>query len=203
MIKRKTYLICLVSAAVIVCMAVFALFWGVSERQKAVPLLREEIDALALGTESAENENKQLLAELDEVNTELSSKDTVNSYYMEYKKTHDDLTIEIEDLKKQSASLDAEIAEVRKKSGGIEGLIDGKKGKTYTLSPNEVYACPSKIPSGRYTASGSGNFTVLTSSGSARISQNLDVAYGHAYTFNLADTEKIKVTGSVTLTEIK
>lgn len=203
MTKKRLYIISLALVTVILAVLLFYIAYRASVRSKASPALHDEITSLEAATEGIKESNAELQKQLDDIDTELSTKDTVNSYYMEYKKTHDDLKVEVEDLKKQSEALDSEIERVRSESGGIENLSEGKKGKTYTLTSGESYTCPDKIPAGRYSAKGSGTFTVMTASGKARVSQNLDVAYDHSYTFNLSDKERIQVTGNVTLTELR
>lgn len=203
MTKKKLYIISLSAFTVIAATVLFLLAYNQSAKSKARPTLYTEITAFEEGTAQTKAQNEELEKQLEDIDTELSSKNTVNNYYMEYKKTHDDLNTEISDLKKQSSDLDSAIAEKQSELNGTEGLTQGKKGKTYNLTSEEIYTCPDKIPASRYTAKGSGTFTIMTSSGKARASQNLDVAYDHSYTFNLSEGEKIKVTGSVTLTEIK
>lgn len=203
MTKKKLYIISLAAFTIIVSAVLFMWAYNTNAKGRARPTLYDEITAFEESTEKVKTHNEELEKQIEDIETELSSKDTVNSYYMEYKKTHDDLTVEVESLKKQSDDLDDEIEKKRRESGGIENLTEGKKGKTYSLTADEIYTCPDKIPAGRYTAKGSGTFTIMTSSGKARVSQNLDVAYDNSYTFNLTDKERIRVTGEVTLTELR
>ena len=78
-----------------------------------------------------------------------------------------------------------------------------KTGKTYTLKKDQSYTCPSEIPAGRYIATGTGTLVIYSSSGKARVSEDLAVAYNNSYSFTLSEKEKIKATDDIKLTEIK
>ena len=178
--------------------------FGMSARSNARGLLRTEISDITSSTETVSAESEKLKEQIDEVDAELEGRDDLNGHYMEYKKTHDSLTEEITELQSRIESLDKDIEAKRNELGeaGNAG-VNVKKGKKYSLKGNESYACPDKIPAGRYIAEGEGQLTVLNSSGAARISQNLSVAYDHTYTFDLSKGEKVQVTEDITLTELK
>ena len=202
MTQKKLYIISLavltVIAAALLSMAAFA---AGSSRAAQEDIARETA-SLKKQTDVVLEDTKNVKQELSTIEAELSTSDTVNNYYMEFKKTHDALTQEISELNGTLEQLDSEL-EAKRAEGGT-GLISGTKtGRKYTLNANESYSCPDKIPAGRYTAKGGGTLTIINSAGQTRVSQNLSVAYDNSYTFNISDKEKIQVTDSVTLTELK
>ena len=199
---KKVYIVFLILFTVAASGALFYFSYGISAKNMAIPALNQEIKEFEDSTLEAREQNKEMQQQIDDMDTELSTKDTVNNYYMEYKKTHDDLSLEVSELKKLLAELDSELA-AKQGAAGSQSVAEAKKGRTYNLTENTSYTCPDKIPEGRYTAKGSGTFTITSSEGKTRVSQNLDTAYEHSYTFNLSQKESIKVTGEVTLTEIK
>ena len=201
--KKLIALIILAAVTLAAAAGGFFAVYSADSQRRARTALSDEINSIGQRTETSVSENERLQEEINTIDTELSTKDTINNYYMEYKKTHDDLTNEIEELKKQSAALDDEISARQAALVGSEDVKDVKRGKSYSLKKGETYDCTADIPEGRYNASGQGTLTILNSSGKARVSQNLDVAYANTYTFNIYKNEKIKVTGDVTLTELK
>ena len=178
--------------------------FGISAKSNARSLLGTEISDITASTETVSAESEKLKEQIDEVDAELGGRDDLNGHYMEYKKTHDSLTEEITELRNRIESLDKDIEAKRNELGEAGNAeVNVKKGKKYSLSAGESYSCPDKIPAGRYMAEGSGQLTVLNSSGMARISQNLTVSYDHTYTFDLSKGEKVQVTEDITLTELK
>lgn len=203
MTVKKLYLILFISAAVIAAALLFTVGFTADTAARAKDRLGTEISLLNSKRENLEKQKEEMTEKLSGLETELSTKDTVNNYYMEYQKTFDTLTAEIESLKNQSAALDAEITEKEaeaEKAGKIKGTI---RGKTYSLTKNETYTCPDKIPAGRYIVSGRGTVVITAANGKTRAAENLDVAYNNSYTFDLKDREKIKPSENVTLTELK
>lgn len=203
MTVKKLYLILFISAAVIAAALLFTIGFTANTAARAKDRLGTEISLLNSKRENLEKQKEEMTEKLSGLETELSTKDTVNNYYMEYQKTFDTLTAEIESLKNQSAALDAEITEKEaeaEKAGKIKGTI---RGKTYSLTKNETYTCPDKIPAGRYIVSGRGTVVITAANGKTRAAENLDVAYNNSYTFDLKDREKIKPSENVTLTELK
>ena len=200
MTRKKLFLILLsvLTAAVTVSAGIFA--FNISAKNAARGSLDAEISDMTANTELITADSEHLKEQISEIDTELSTRDTVNGYYMEYKKTHDSLSEEVNTLKGELEQLEKDIEEKKKSSGTV---IETKKGKKYALSANNSYSCPDKILAGRYIAEGSGQLTVLNSSGRARISQNLSVAYDHSYTFDLSSGERVQVTEDITLTELK
>lgn len=201
--KRKIYLMSLAALTVLVAAAVFIGGYILSARSAAKPRLNEAVAEVKKNSADIQAVNDDLQSKIDDADTELSTEDTVNNYYMEYKKTHDSLENEVVELKKQNAALDDELSKKEGSAGEIEGLNRGTTGNQYALKKDKSYACPKDVPAGRYTAKGKGTFAVITSEGKARVSQNLDVSYDNSYTFNLSDGESIKTGGDVTLTELK
>ena len=200
MTRKKMFLI-LLSVFTAACSVIACIFtFNISAKNSARESLETEIRDTAADTEIIIADSERIKGQISEVETELSTRDTVNGYYMEYKKTHDSLSEEISVLKSKIEQLEKDIEEKKKSSGSVS---ETKKGKKYALSANKSYSCPDKIPAGRYLAEGSGQLTVLNSSGRARISQNLSVAYGHSYTFDLSSGERVQVSEDITLTELK
>ena len=100
-----------------------------------------------------------------------------------------------------NSELDSQIEELQKQNSSLQ--TTEKTGKTYTLKKDQSYTCPSEIPAGRYIATGTGTLVIYSSSGKARVSEDLAVAYNNSYSFTLSEKEKIKATDDIKLTEIK
>ena len=200
MTKKRLFLILLsvFTAAVSVIAGTFA--FNISAKNTARATLNTEISDITANTETIAADSEILKQQIREVDTELSTRDTVNGYYMEYKKKHDSLAEEISALQSRIAQLDSDIEKMKKNSGSV---AETKKGSKRTLTANKSYICPIQIPEGRYVAEGNGILTVLKSSGRARISQNLTATYNHSYTFDLSEGETIQVSENITLTELK
>lgn len=202
MTQKKLFAISLAALTLAAATAVWFVIFSVSSSGAAKGNIEYETSRLKEQTKSVKRDIDSVKQELSDIDTELSTSDTINSYYMEYKKTHDDLTQEINELEALIGTLDREIEEARAKTG-TPAASSAKTGSTYTLNTNEIYLCPDNVPAGRYQAKGNGTLTITNASGKTRVSQNLSVAYDNSYTFNLSDKEKIQVTDSVTLTELK
>lgn len=203
MTQKRLYLISASVITAVIALILFLVGFNVNTRSIAKEKLESEITVLKKKTDDLQAQKEEIQQQISDIETELSTKSTINNYYMEYKKTHDELTNEIADLKKQSADLDAEIKIKQQELEETSGISEGKRGKSYILKKDTIYTCPDKIPAGRYTVSGSGTLVISSSTGKVRATQNLDVAYNNAYTFNLSDKEQIKVTSEVTITELK
>ncbi len=202
MTKKKLFIILLAAftAAASTAAGIFA--FGASTKREAAAQLETETTDIKADTETITAESEKIKEQISAVDADLSTRNTVNGYYMEYKKTHDSLTEEISSLQSKIEQLDRDI-EAKKSETGDSDTGETKKGKKYSLSAGESYSCPDKIPAGRYVAEGEGQLTVLNSAGRARISQNLSVAYDHTYTFDISKSEKIRVSEDITLTELK
>lgn len=170
---------------------------------RGYPSISSETQIIKNKTREAVSVNEQLEAQLEDIDTKLSDKETENNYYMENYDEQQKLQEEITDLKNRSAQLDEEISQKREKADSIGSLTSGKTGAQYPLDGGKKYTVPQSVPKGRYIAKGQGTITVLSPSGTARLSQNLDVAPGHSHTFDLYEKETITTTGDVMLTEIK
>lgn len=202
MTQKKLYIILLAALVLVVSSAAGTAAYRISSSSAAKPLLERETARLAADTETLISDMDGLRKEMDEVLAGLAEKDKVNSQYMEYKKNHDELATEVSELENRLRELNTETEAIQKELDA-SSVAQNKTGKRYTLTANETYSCPDKLPERRYIANGAGTLTVLTSSGQTRISQNLDVAYDNSYTFNLSRGERVHVTGNVTLTELK
>ena len=202
MTQKKLFIILLAALTVTAASLLSVAAFSVSASNAAREDVAREEKRLREMAAGANDDTKAVKDEISAIEAELSTSDTVNNYYMEYKKTHDALTQEISELKAKLQSLDGELE--AKRAENNKGVISGTKtGKKYTLNANESYTCPDKIPAGRYTAKGGGTLTIINSAGQTRVSQNLSVAYDNSYTFNISDKERLQVTDSVTLTELK
>lgn len=201
MTQKKIFIILLAAVTIAVTTVASAIAFNLSASIAAKPALEAETSKLHADTDALAPQTDKLKKELSEVTAELSTKDTVNDYYMEYKKTHDALTMEVGELQSR---LDALNSDIEKKQKELDGHVsESTTGRRYSLSANESYSCPEKIPAARYIAKGSGTLTITNSSGQTRVSQNLNVSYDNSYTFNLSAKEKIQATGNVILTELK
>ncbi len=203
MTKKILYIIMLAVLTVLISAGLFAIGFTHNLSSLARAKLSEETKMIEDGISAMEPQKAELSQKVEDIETELSTKTTVNNYYMEYQQTYETLKSEIDELKKQSEQLDSEIEAKKQELSSVSGVKSEETGKTYALKNDEVYSCPDKIPEGRYTASGSGTIIISSSTGKTRATKNLDVAYDNSYTFNLSDKEQIKVTGSVKLTELK
>ncbi len=192
--RKKIYITILASVTAAASIISFTTGFCVDTSIRAKDRLRTEISSLEKRRANLDEKKEELSTKLLELETELSSKDTVNNYYMEYQKTHDQLTADITELQKQSSALEAE------KAGRIKGTI---RGKTYSITKDEMYTCPDKIPSGRYIVTGRGTVVIYGTNGKTRAAENLDVSYNNSYTFDLKDKEKFKVNENASLTELK
>ena len=203
MTQKRLYLIFISALTVIAALILFLAGYNITTGSLAGEKLDGEVAVLQKSIDDLQAQKDDLQQQISDIDTELSTKSTINNYYMEYQKKHDELTNEITDLKKQSAELDEQIESKQQELEKSLGISEGKKGKSYVLKKDELYTCPDKIPAGRYTVSGSGTLVITNSSGKVRATQNLDVAYDNSYTFTLSDKEQIKVSSEVTITELK
>ncbi len=186
----------------ILAAAIFTAALALPSNKAASKRLAGEIQSLNASTEKLNAERDETQKKIDDTDTMLSTKNTINNYYLEYKNKRDTLTKEVEDLKKQSSELDAQIEKKRIELENSSGVKTEKRGKSYPLEKNKTYSCPDDVPAGRYIASGSGTVVIISPSGQTRATQNLAVSYNNSYTFNLSDKEKIKSDANITLTEI-
>ncbi len=201
--KKKVFVALLSVFTVAAASTAGIVSYDISAKNNARVLLVTEISDIEESAETVAADSKKIKERISEVDAELNERDTVNNSYMEYKETNDSLSEEITELQSRIDRLDADIEAKKselKESGAISKV---EKGRKYALSGNESYSCPDKLSAGRYIAEGSGQLTVLNSSGRARISQNLTVSYDHTYTFDLSKGEKVQVSEDITLTELK
>ncbi len=203
MTQKKLYLIVISALTLIIAVILFSVTFHINTSSISKEKLASEISVLEKSSSELKSEKEQLEQQISDIDTELSTKTTINNYYMEYKKTYDALTSEISDLKNQSAQLDTEINEKKKELNDNSSVKEEKKGKSYTMKKDEIFTCPDKLPAGRYIVSGKGTFTITSSAGKVRVTQNLDVATDNSYTFNISEKEQIRSTGDVTVTELK
>lgn len=203
MTQKRIHIIILSAVTLLIAAAAFWIGFRINATTLARERLIREVSSIEKNTEALKKSNEELTDSISDLDAELSTKDTINDYYMEYQKQHDQLTDDINSLKEQSASLDSQIDEKRGTLDRNSGVKSGDKGKTYSLKKDEIYTCPDKISAGRYTVTGSGTIVIYSSSGRPRATENLDVAYSNSYTFDLKEKEQIKVSGNATLTEIK
>ncbi len=191
------------AAVIILAAAVLFIFYYVSVRHTAHTALLDEIAELRVSYSSYNEQKASLNNTINNLSADLGTKETMNQYYIDYKKKNDDLQSQVADLKSQSAELDEKITAKKAEIAAAESVKQEKKGKSYTIKANEIYSCPDKIPAGRYIVTGSGSFVIYTETGSVRAGENLDVAYNHSYTFDLKENEHIKSTAQITVTELK
>lgn len=201
---HKRIFITITSIAVLL-LAVMAFFIGfrINLTSVAKEQLTGEIAAVEHKTDDTKKSNEEINSQISDLDAELSTKDTMNNYYMEYQKQHDRLTEDIRALKEESASLDSQIEDTQGNLERNSGVKSGTKGKRYSVKKDEIYTCPDKLPQGRYIITGGGTVVIYSSSGRVRATENLDVAYGNSYTFDLNENEQIKVSQNATLTELK
>lgn len=202
MTRKKLYIIILAILTIVISITVFFIGFRYDSKKIASVRLEKEISAMNTNKTDLEEQKTQIVNRIEEINTELSTKSTINSYFVEAKKKNDELKAAIDELNKKSSELDANI-ESKKNELSSLGKTKETAGKTYTLKKDEVYTCPDKIPTGRYIAKGNGTIIIYSASGKARINQDLSVAFNNSYTFTLNEKEKIKTTDEISLTETK
>ena len=203
MTRKKIYIILLSLLTAAIAATLFITIYNIRINSAADENIKAEIAALNENTAVLEEQKKTISDEINNISADLSTKETINQYYLEYKKTHDSLSEEVTNLQNQANELDEQIEQKRQSLAAPDAIEPETKGKVYALKKNETYSCPDKIPAGRYIVSGTGSFVIYASDGKARANENLDVAYNNSYTFDLDDKEKIKASGDVKLTELK
>lgn len=201
MTSKRFYIALIAFITVLLAIIAFILGFRYNSTSLAKELLTQEISLLEISTSEMQVKKDELNNQISDINTELSTEDTMNNYYMEYYQTREDLQTEIEDLKKQSQELDSKITEIKGQTDNLT-TADETEGKSYSLKSTKTYSCPNDIPAGRYKAQGTGTI-IVSSSGKTRINENLGVAFDNTYTFNLNENEKIKVSSDTKITEIK
>lgn len=200
--KQHIYILILAAVTIILSATAFSLSFGGSAKTVVRAALHREISELQSATLDMNSKKADLSNTVNNLTADLSTKETINQYYIEYKKTNDTLKDEIASLQELSNSLDEQIREKQETISNVK-ISDEKKGKSYTLKPNEIYTCPDKLPEGRYIISGSGSLIVYSANGSPRMNENLDVAYNNSYTLDLKKDEQIRVTDNAVITELK
>lgn len=201
MTSKKFYIALIAFITVLLAIITFILGFRYNSTSLAKELLTQEISLLEVSTSEMQVKKDELNNQISDIDTELSTEETMNNYYMEYYQTREDLQTEIEDLKKQSQELDSKITEIKGQTDNMT-TTDEAEGKSYSLKSTKTYSCPNDIPDGRYKAQGTGTI-IVSSNGKTRINENLGVAFDNTYTFNLNENEKIKVSSDTKITEIK
>jgi len=202
MTLKKLYITSLSIITLLLAFLFFFIGFHADTTSIAKEKLAGEIAVLEKSTVSLNERKSELEEEIQSIETDLSTKDTVNNYYMEYKKTYDELTSEIADLEAELAQLDSELAEKQLQLDTLNGVKKEKEGRKFSLDNSENYTCPDEIPEGRYRAKGNGTIVISTQTGKNLKSENLDTAYQNSYTFNIEKGQQIRVTGNVTLTTL-
>ena len=201
MTQKKLYVIILSFFTIIIGVVCFSLGNYFDTNSLATEKLKTQISALEENTSSLTDTKNDLESQINDLNSELSTKTTVNNYFMEAKKKNDKLKNDITELNQKSSELDSQIEELQNQNSSLQ--TTEKTGKTYTLNKDQSYTCPSEIPAGRYITTGTGTLVIYSSGGKARVSEDLAVAYNNSYSFTLSEKEKIKATDDIKLTEIK
>ena len=114
------------------------LFW---HKFSATEKLKTQISALEENTSSLTDTKNDLESQINDLNSELSTKTTVNNYFMEAKKKNDELKNDITELNQKSSELDSQIEELQNQNSSLQATE--KTGKTYTLKKDQSYTCPS------------------------------------------------------------
>lgn len=201
MTSKRFYIALIAFITVLLAIITFILGFRYSSTSLAKEQLTQEISLLEVSTSEMQVKKDELNNQISDIDTELSTEETMNNYYMEYYQTRENLQTEIENLKKQSQELDSKITEIKGQTDNMT-TSDETEGKSYSLKSTKTYSCPNDIPTGRYKAQGTGTI-IVSSSGKTRINENLGVAFDNTYTFNLSENEKIKVSSDTKITEIK
>lgn len=202
MTSKKIYIILISILSVILSAVLFFIGFRYNTSLIAKQSLNDEITLLESSTSELQAMKDSLDSQISDIDTELSTEETMNNYYMEYYKAREELQAEIEELQSQAQELERQIEE-KKNQTDTMSTSEGKEGKSYNLKSTQTYSCPDDIPEGRYKATGSGTLIISSLSGGTRINENLGVAFENTYTFNLKENEKIKVSADTVLTELK
>ncbi len=200
--KQHLYIIILSALTIALSVTAFFISFNGSARFISRSAMREEISALQSTVSDMKANKADLSNTINNLTADLGTKETINQYYIDYKKTNDALKSDIDALQKQGNSLDEQIKE-KQSAISAASMSDEKKGKSYTLKANEIYTCPDKLPAGRYIVSGGGSLIIYAANGNPRVNENLDVAYNNSYTLDLKKDEQIRITDSAVITELK
>lgn len=149
--------------------------------------------------ENAEIEKKQEKIRNDIF--ELDSKIREKSGTADYAASLDETKRLLDEAKQTDAALDAEIEKKREYLKNSKNISALKRGRTVSVS-DETLRCPSQIEAGRYIAEGDGYLLVYSSSNSLRLSEDLKKLDTNSYTFDLAEGESMRVSGSASVTEL-
>lgn len=201
MTRKKLYTTALSAVTLILAVIFFIAGSRFDASKIAGKKLSAETEELNKSTEALKDSKKDLREKISDIEEQLSSKKTINDYFINYKRENDTLTESVESLKKQSAELDTSIEEKRFALSSAS-VTKEKRGKSYTLEKDKAYTCPDSLPKGRYFATGDGLLNIYTSAGKLRDSQNLTTAHNNSYIFELDEDEKVVSKGDIKITEL-
>ena len=113
MTQKKLYVIILSFFTIIIGVVCFSLGNYFDTNSLATEKLKTQISALEENTSSLTDTKNDLESQINDLNSELSTKTTVNNYFMEAKKKNDKLKNDITELNQKSSELDSQIEELQ------------------------------------------------------------------------------------------
>ena len=115
MTQKKLYVIILSFFTIIIGVVCFSLGNYFDTNSLATEKLKTQISALEENTSSLTDTKNDLESQINDLNSELSTKTTVNNYFMEAKKKNDELKNDITELNQKSSELDSQIGTAKSK----------------------------------------------------------------------------------------
>lgn len=201
--KKIKILIISVSAATLI-LAVAAGFFAHSYATKSSANERFENELSTLNADNYKLEKKRsdLKDSVSEIETDIENKNEIGFEAQEYSNQLEAIKQELETSNETFTELNDSIEkkqEYIEKADSIKTLVEGD---TFSIT-SETLDCSADISAGRYIARGSGNLLIYNSSDKLRISENLSTIDTNSFTFDITSGESVKVTETVTLTELR
>ena len=120
MTQKKLYVIILSFFTIIIGVVCFSLGNYFDTNSLATEKLKTQISALEENTSSLTDTKNDLESQINDLNSELSTKTTVNNYFMEAKKKNDKLKNDITELNQKSSELDSQIEELQNQNSSLQ-----------------------------------------------------------------------------------
>lgn len=199
----KKHIIIIAAAAVIVILAVSAGFFAHSHATKsqAKNNFKNELSALETENYKLEKKRSELKDSVSETESDIEAKNEIGLEAEEYINKLEATRQEVEAANQTLSNLETSIEKKQEYLKQADSIKPPVEGNILSVM-SETLDCPSDISPGRYIAEGSGNLLIYNSSNKLRISENLTNIDTNSFTFDIESGESIKVTDSVTFTEL-
>jgi flagellar basal body-associated protein FliL len=200
--KKKLIIICIV-CAVVLSLAVCAGFFAHNHALKtqAKNDFQNELSRFETENYKLEKKRSELKDSVSETELDIENKNEIGREAEEYAAQLDSVSQELEEASQNLEKLNTSIEkkqEYIKQAGSIKSP---NEGEIFSVS-SETLSCPSDIAAGRYIAEGSGNLLIYSTANKLRISENLTSIETNSFTFDIVKGESVKVTDSITFTEL-